>query len=94
MDGGVALRMLAVPLTPRRVRKLLELIPAIAGAADAGQGAQSSSGSGEVKLIPAIEGAVDSGQAMAEVIAIGSVDNRRPRNNRKAKLAAALLLAA
>jgi hypothetical protein len=36
-----------------------------------------------VKLIPAIEGASDSGQAMAEVIAIGSVDNRRPTTSAK-----------
>jgi hypothetical protein len=95
MDGGLPARIpnfaFSVPITGRRLADMLAQPAAIDGEAASAQGGQSAEGRGEVKLVPAVSGSVESEQALAEVIAIGEVDNRRPRNIKKMKLAAALL---
>jgi hypothetical protein len=96
MDGGLVRSpriAFSVPITARRLADMLAQRVEITGEAVSAQGSQSADGAGEVKLVPSVEGTAASSQPVAEVIAIGSVDNRRPRNIRKAKLAAALLAA-
>lgn len=90
-DGGLAPRILSVPIRWGRTIRPRD----IAGTVETGQGGQSSSGTGSVRNIPAVSGVAETGQAAAaEVIAIGAVDNTRPKNIRKSKQLIALLLAA
>lgn len=87
-DGGVAVRL----VRKKTDRGIVLLLP-VHGRAGTVQAGQSAAGTGEVIPLQDIEGEAFSEQPSAQVIAIGSVDNRRPRNLRKAKIAAVLFAA-
>lgn len=74
--------VIPAPLRPRRY-----------GSGASGQSGGSAEGSGDVVLPARLAGQARTAQRSAQVIAIGTVDNRRPRNLRKARLAVLLLAA-
>jgi hypothetical protein len=90
-SGGRIARTLGVRLDRRNVDLPGE--QRVYGEAASAQGSQTADGVGEVRAPQQVDGRAESAQVLAEVIAIGAVDNRRPRNQQKKKYAAALLAA-
>jgi hypothetical protein len=90
-SGGRISRTLGVRLDRRNLDLPGE--QRVYGEAASAQGSQTADGAGEVRAPQQVDGRAESAQVLAEVIAIGAVDNRRPRNQQKKKYAAALLAA-